>query len=176
MSRGSYGCAAPRAFAVASFVASTTLAQAPGPVARAFPVIIEGEPPQARYVLGYEGAPPFAQCLGACAFQGYPAEYRLAVSGQGLREGSRTFELTGPSRVVVEPRTEDQRSAGLVLGLVGVSLVAAGATLMLAQDSSRGEGGVLLLGLVTFATGAVLTPVGFVRYGRSSPGISVEPL
>ena len=79
------------------------------------------------------------------------------------------------------------RTTGLVLGVVGVALLVTGATLALVGDSLDGDSqernsryvsynAPVLLGAGLFLTGAILTPIGFVRYGSRSPGVSVEPL
>jgi hypothetical protein len=153
--------------------ASSAAAQAKAPAL----VIIDGQEP-VSYLLGYKDLPPFLECEAACSFYGEaPARYTLSVRGEGYVQSSRTFEVSGPSRVLVEPRSEGQRTLGLVLGVVGAGLLLGGSVMLLNTDS-RGDSkaGQLLIGTLAFATGAILTPIGFVKYGHTSPSIQVEPL
>ncbi len=143
-----------------------------------FPVVIEsGEYADASYELSYEDGPPFARCNGACAFYGYPARYKLTARGPGYAEGTRRFELMGPSRVIVEPRSEGRRSGGLAMAIIGMTLTVVGFAVMSSEDGGGSSNeDLFVLGLAAFATGATLTPIGFVRFGQSAPAVSVQPL
>ncbi len=152
-----------------------------GPHHGRFPIVVEGELEEATYSLGYENQPPFVQCGAVCSLYAYPAHYELSVRGQGVLPGSASFELTRPSRVQVSPMTEGKRTLGLVLGVAGVALLAAGTTLFLmgnAEGSQRNglPNGPTLIGVPLFFAGAALTPIGFLLYGRRSPSVDVEPL
>ncbi|HVJ15330.1 MAG TPA: hypothetical protein VM686_07815 [Polyangiaceae bacterium] len=122
-------------------MAQAAAAQAPTraapPPPGVFPVFIETAEADSHptYLLGYESAPPFVRCEGACSLWAYPARYTLSVRGEGYSESSRSFELTRPSRVLVEPRTTGQRNGGLVLGIVGIGLAVIGAAMVRAQTT-----------------------------------------
>jgi len=176
--RGAFRCWLA-VFTVAQAAAAQAPAYAPPPPPGVFPVIIETAEADSHptYLLGYESAPPFVRCEGACSLWAYPARYTLSVRGEGYSESSRSFELTRPSRVLVEPRTTGQRNGGLVLGIVGIGLAVIGAAMVLSADNALGDDKDLFVpGVLSFAAGATLTPIGFVAYGRHRPGIRVEPL
>jgi len=173
--RGAF-CSCLAVFAVAQ--AASAQVPAPPPPTGVFPVFIETADADSHptYLLGYESAPPFVRCERACSLWAYPARYTLAVRGEGYSESSRSFELTRPSRVVVEPKTTLQRNGGLVVGVIGIGFAVIGAALMVGSDSSLGDSDLFMPGLLSFAAGATLTPIGFVTYGRHKPSIHVEPL
>ena len=179
MSRGFAGCGW-----LLSSVATLTVAHPAGAEAPAnpslpavFPVHLYSEEPhpKALYELTYEAGAPFARCKGACTFFASPASYTLSVRGPGYLQGASSFELKGPSRVVVRPKTTVERDTDLVLGLVGAGFFAAGAVMM-GVGASQDESHLIILGAAIFTTGAVVAPLGFAGYLQSDPAISVQPL
>lgn len=98
----------------------------------------------------------------------------------------RSVTVSGPSRILVEPRNKSDRSTGLLMGIAGIGLVVVGSVAMLsglAQSyehdiNGGGDDGrtLLLAGLVGFTAGAVLTPIGWVKFGRSAPSVEVRSL
>ena len=125
-----------------------------------------------------ERDPPFAECVGNCIVHIAPGTHWLRVGGPGVVEGERELDIEWPSRVKVQPRTENGKRTGLTLGILGMALIGTGAALIFAGESgsNSGEGTVTLLGLASVATGAVLTPLGWVKYARTSPTVEVEAL
>jgi hypothetical protein len=148
------------------------------------PVIIQGDRPGLRYTIalardGY----PFAYCPYDCTLQLRPGEYWLRVhEAPGTLEGVRELTIDGPARARVTPRTEDDQSSGKTMGYIGVGLLAGGVVAMLWGVGEAVNGNderatwLLVLGLGGVAAGSVLTPIGFVRAGRSAPVVEVEPL
>jgi hypothetical protein len=148
------------------------------------PVIVRGDRPGLRYSISLEkDQRPFAYCPYDCTLHLVRGDYWLRVhEAPGIIEGQRRFEIEGPSRATVTPRTEDDRSAGKTMGYIGVGLLVGGfvATLWGIGEAVRGEDEratwLVLLGVGALTTGAVLTPIGFVRGGRVAPRVEVEPL
>ncbi len=155
-----------------------------------FPVVLIGSRSDAVYLVGYADRerdvtyPPFAQCLGSCQLYAPPAKYAVEVRGKNVREGKRTFELKEPSKVTVTPRDDSDRTAGLAMGVIGIVMIAGGLVLLATTAENNDGGGADnlvpgspgMLGLAILAGGAVLTPIGFVRYGATAPTVKVEPL
>jgi hypothetical protein len=148
------------------------------------PVVIRGDRPGLRYSVALDkDERPFAYCPYDCTLQLAVGRYWLRVhEAPGIIDGQRRFEIEGPSEARVTPRTEEERSAGKTMGYVGVGLLVGGfvATLWGIGEAVRGDEDratwALLLGIGGMATGAVLTPIGFVRGGRVAPRIEVEPM
>lgn len=148
------------------------------------PVILAGDRPGLRFTLARDkDQPPFAYCPYDCTLALAPGEYWLTVlATPETVEGARRIEIEGPSHARVEPRTEASRSSGKSMGYIGIGLLAGGfvATLVGINQGVRGEEDnavlLVLLGLGGIATGAVLTPIGFVRGGRSAPRVEIERL
>jgi hypothetical protein len=157
----------------------------PMPPPGVVPVIIEGDRPGLRFSIATEKKqPPFAYCPDACTLGLYPGKYWLTVhQSRGIVEGKRAFEVEGPARARVTPRTEEEQSSGRTMGYFGVGLLAGGLASIvwgIGEATRRGSddsaGTAILLGLGAMVTGAVLTPIGFVRGGRSAPKIEVDRL
>ena len=148
---------------------------------RFMPVMVSGEHPQAHYSL--EPVDPWiprqtGPCVGGCIYTLMPAEYRLSVTGPGLVEGSRKIELLEPSRVYVEPRTQGQRTTGLVIAIIGTAAAATGFLLLSAADSldsNDTRDNAQLTGLLLLVGGAIMTPIGWVKFGRSAPRTEIVP-
>jgi hypothetical protein len=122
---------------------------------------------------------PVALCQGPCTAYLPPGRYRFFVHPtDGTRAGGRTVQIEAPSVVQLKPRTNGHYQTGLTLGIVGSALVFASTLTML---SSVGEGAdhddVFAVSLLGFVTGAVLTPIGWVSFGRSlRPAVDVKPM
>jgi hypothetical protein len=148
-------------------------------LSRFMPVMVSGEHPQAYYSL--EPVDPWiprqaGPCVGGCIYTLMPAEYRLGVAGPGLVEGSRKIQLLGPARVYVEPRTQGQRTAGLVIAIIGTAAAATGFLLLTAADSldsNETRDNATLTGILLLLGGAIMTPIGWVKFGRSAPRVEV---
>ncbi len=131
---------------------------------------------------------PVALCQGACTAYLPPGKYRLAVhAGSDTRAGNRVVNVPGPSALFVKPRSEGMRTSGLALGIAGSALLVGGMVLLATtlQDDYDGDGyrddnhraTLVPLGLGAVVVGLVLTPIGWVRFGKSlRPAVDVEPL
>jgi hypothetical protein len=159
----------------------------PAPPPGAWPVIIQGDRLGMSFSISVDKKqPPFAYCPDACTLTLYPGEYWLSVhQSRGVVPGKRAFTVDGPSRAFVTPRTEEEKSSGRTMGYAGIGLIAGGMAMMLwgigqsldgGRDSSDAGFTVFLIGLGGVVTGSVLTPIGFVRGGRSAPLIEVNRL
>ncbi len=83
----------------------------------------------------------------------------------------------------VKPRSEGMRSSGLALGIAGSSLIVFS---MVTLATTLGDGHyehddrdqvLIPMALVGLVVGLVLTPIGWVRFGKSlRPAVDVEPL
>ncbi|MBK7578768.1 MAG: hypothetical protein IPI67_01065 [Myxococcales bacterium] len=129
---------------------------------------------------------PIARCDAECVVPLVTGKYFLQIEDSArFVRGRRRFEVSEPSEIGIEPRTHAQQSGGVVMGSVGIGLLVAGIAGMLAGGIPLGHGSedrdgakqsLFLLGLLGFAGGAVLTPIGWVRAGRSGPALTVTPL
>ncbi len=157
------------------------------------PVVITGDPSPLTVSLSYDKkSPAIVQCGGDCTVYVPPREYWITVEeSPETVGGKRSIEVNGPTRLEVEPRTKSSRSTGLAMGIGGIGLLVVGTVAMMAglvqsiDNSVDSDGGrrnnddgtsLLLLGLAGFTAGAVLTPVGWVKFGRSAPGVNVQAL
>ncbi len=157
------------------------------------PVVIQGEPSPLTVSLAYDKkSAPIVQCGGDCTVYVPPREYWITVEETGeTLKGKRSVEVNGPTRLEVEPRTKSDSSTGLAMGIGGIGLIVVGTVAMMAglvqsidhdldrnnnRNNSDDGTSLLLLGLAGFTAGAVLTPIGWVKYGRRAPAVSVHAL
>lgn len=145
------------------------------------PVAINSEQPQARFSFYLQGQgpshTPASACEGPCRLQLRPGGYSLKVEGPGLVTGTERIYIAGPTQLNVEGRTTSERSTGLTLGIVGLGLLATGFTFAVAaQSEDETKSGLLFLGIGGMIAGAVLTPIGWIKYGRSSPTVTASSL
>ncbi len=155
------------------------------------PVVLEGSEPGLSFSLYADKKleKPVVRCPDRCLVYVPPQKYWLSVSeGSETLAGRRQVNVDGPSRLVVEPRSKSDRSTGLAMGIGGIALVVVGSVAMLAgaiqsidnvdnPDNHSNDGGNLVaLGLAGFVAGAILTPIGWVQFGRSAPGVQTEAL
>jgi hypothetical protein len=129
---------------------------------------------------------PLESCRNGCDITLPPGRYQVRVRGRS--EKARHFTIAEPSRLVVEPPSESDRSFGLALGIVGGALLALGSAFVIAASTSTNDcagaldcaekgGRMAGMGLAFFAVGAVATPLGWVTYAHSfSPAVRVDPL
>jgi hypothetical protein len=118
----------------------------------AIPVVLQGDAANLEMGLALGGDDrPFVRCVGACV------------------------DIERPSTMLVHPRTHGAQRSGLILGVLGIALIGAGGAAVLAAETGgdTSEGSVTLLGLGAVITGLVLTPIGWIKYGRSSPDLEV---
>jgi hypothetical protein len=142
-------------------------------------VVIRGQRPWLRITLAEDDASlPFVRCRGDCTVFVHPSDYWLTVGATAdLPEGSRRIEIEGPTELRVTPREERARSGGL--GLAGVMSLGGGAGLIAVaalSENNENRGGVLALGLVSMATGLVLTIIAIARGRTSAPDVEARPL
>ena len=146
------------------------------PRAAAMPIVLQADRADSKLRLSLSPEQrPFVECMGACSLYLAPDAYWVEVRGRGVIEGERKFQIDGASLVRVHPRTQTGRRTGLALGILGIVLIAAGSGTYLAVDSRHdtSESSVALLGVAAALAGVVLTPVGWVKYSRSSPTVEV---
>ncbi len=148
------------------------------------PVVVEGAPEGAKYTLRLDKrSDVIVTCPGDCLVLLQPREYWLTVHETATTlTGKRNVMVDGPTRLSVQPRTKADRNTGLAMGLGGIGLIVVGAFAMLAgvaqsidRDDDQGDT-LVALGLAGFVGGAVLTPIGWVQFGRSAPQVSSQPL
>jgi hypothetical protein len=149
------------------------------------PVVLESSQPgpSVSLYLDRKCEQPVAYCPNRCLVYVPPRKYWLEVGeSQETLAGRRNVNIDGPSRLVVDPRAKSERSMGLVMGVTGIALLVTGTVVMLGalESSDHPDGNddinLVALGFVGFTAGAILTPIGWVRYGRSAPGVQTEPL
>jgi hypothetical protein len=122
--------------------------------------------------------PAIESCRLPCEVQVRPGRYLIqVVETRKSLGGEREVTTSKPSTVVVSPGDRSTRSTGLVLAVSGLVSLAVGGTLIATSSRADSEGGGpgMLPGLLLMLAGAVLTPVGFVVYGDSTPGVRVIP-
>jgi hypothetical protein len=151
------------------------------------PIAVYPSTPALRFELQLpDSRRPVALCQGACTAYLPPGRYRLFVHpSHDTRAGGRTVKIEGPSMVELTPRSEASYQTGLTLGIVGSALVLVSMVTLVsgAMRNNDGDfdndsdGDLLGLSLIGLLTGAVLTPIGWVSFGRSlRPGAKVQPL
>jgi hypothetical protein len=132
--------------------------------------------------------PALARCRLPCGFQMQRGRYRIEVlETEDTLGGSRAVSVDGPVRLVITPRDRAKKTTGLVLGIggaiavvTGIALLADGASHVPAVCDSSGSctrdwnTEMSTGGLVALA-GAIMTPIGWVMFGKSlRPAIDVE--
>jgi len=169
-------------FAGALTVSSTAFAQTapPGVV----PIAIYPEKPVRLELQIPETGQPVAFCQGPCTAYLPPAKYRLYVHpGPDTRAGGRVVHVPGPSALLVKPRSEGSYTGGLAMGIAGSAMILlGGATIVTTLDRTSSEDDdrnqvLVPMAFVAILAGLVLTPIGWVRFGKSlRPAVNVEPL
>lgn len=156
--------------------------QPPLPPPGFVPIVMHGSSPGVVVSLSLEkkGAPLF-RCVGQCLSYVAPREYFVAVEASDEHVGGRRkVSVSGPTELWVTPRSQSTRNTGLGLGVGGIVAMAGGALLAVAglqRELEGREGGTLItLGLTGMIGGAVLTPIGWVMFGRSAPAVESRPL
>ena len=159
-----------------------------------FRVELSGDDPQTRFKIyslakDADKKVPIHGCANPCRVLLPRGEYRVNVSGNPEHvEGDRKFELTADSRLRFSLPDRSARTTGLVLGISGSALVGVGMLVLLfsswggdcmdscgpGQRNARTE---TYVGLGMLLTGAVLTPIGWVQFGRNrKPRVEQQPL
>ncbi|MDQ2645374.1 MAG: hypothetical protein M3020_16265 [Myxococcota bacterium] len=172
--------------ALAMFAGALGLpATARAQTARLVPIAIYPETPVRLELQLPDSRQPVALCQGACTAYLPPGKYRIEVhAGSETRAGGRVVNVPGPSALFVKPRSEGMRTSGLTLGIAGSALLVGGMVLLATaldddydDDGYRRRGTLVPLGLGAVVVGLVLTPIGWVRFGKSlRPAVDVEPL
>jgi hypothetical protein len=96
--------------------------------------------------------------------------------------GERRVNLTQDSTLRVQPRNASDGSVGLGMGIGGVVLFFGGISLLIAASerncrdvSCDSQEDFIVLGLAGLIGGAILTPLGWVKYGKSfRPAVEVQ--
>jgi hypothetical protein len=144
------------------------------------PIAVFPDDPALRFELQLpDTRRPVALCQGPCTAYLPPGRYRFFVHPtNGTRAGGRTVEIEAPSVVHLKPRTHGHYETGLTLGIVGSALLFISTFTLLSTADGRGDhDDVVALSLLGFVTGAVLTPIGWVSFGRSlRPAVEVQPM
>jgi hypothetical protein len=127
-------------------------------------VHIHSDQPTAHYQLVDPDFPdPVASCTGSCTMHVLPGHYRLHVSPtSSTRGGTTSVRIEHGSRLDVSPRGYASRWVGLGTAIAGMgTMVSAVAVMVKGGDNS------LLIGTALFMTGAAMTPIGWVVFGKS---------
>lgn len=144
------------------------------------PIAVFPDDPSLRFELQLpDTRQPVALCQGPCTAYLPPGRYRFFVHPtNGTRAGGRTVQIEAPSVVQLKPRTHGHYQTGLTLGIVGSALIFASTiTLLMSADGRGDRDDVIAFSLLGLVTGAVLTPIGWVSFGRSlRPAVDVQPL
>ena len=153
---------------------------APQPLPGLLPIAVFPDDPALRFELQLpDTRRPVALCQGPCTAYLPPGRYRFFVhQTNGTRAGGRTVEIEAPSVVHLKPRTQGHYETGLTLGIVGSALIFISTLALLSNADGRGDhDDVIAISLLGFVTGAVLTPIGWVSFGRSlRPAVDVQPM
>lgn len=170
-----------------TLAAPSTGVVAPANVNSAVPIEVRGSQPGLRLeIQDPRNRSPLAFCTDACQATIVPGRYRLFVNATpDTRAGGREVQISGPSQILVTPRSEARRTTGLTLGIGGPVLMVLGSVLFLSSlrnslghgDSSSSDGGQAVAGLGMMVGGIVITPIGWVMFGTSfKPKVEVTPL
>lgn len=128
-----------------------------------------------------------AACRQGCVAMLPAGQYRVRLFRGDAVIGERRMRLREPATWTVTAHDRSTRDAGLVLGIVGSAFVLTGAILTLpvvmgamCHDSEgctdEGETTRARIGLPLLVGGAVMTPIGWVMFGRNlRPRIQVSP-
>ncbi|HEX4338420.1 MAG TPA: hypothetical protein VH062_21085 [Polyangiaceae bacterium] len=133
---------------------------------------------------------PLFTCQLPCSLRMERGRYRIEVAEtESTLRGNRPVTIEGPSRLVITPRDRSTRSVGLGLGIGGVVAIVAGTVMIIVDitnnlrvscdgdfcDRQSSTGGLATAGLLLALGGAVVTPIGWVMFGKSfRPAIDVE--
>jgi hypothetical protein len=160
-----------------------------GTESAAVPIEIHGSQPGLRLeIQDPRTRKPLAYCTGACQATIFPGRYRFFANATAeTLPGGRDLNISEASKILVTPRSEAQRSTGLVLGIAGPALMVLGSVVFLSNivgsyssddgggSSNSPEGALAGLGLML--GGVVITPIGWVMFGTSfRPRVEVTPL
>ena len=178
----------------ASFVSPALARAQTQPPPGYVPLLLQGGAPGMSYELAPDtkNAPPIAGCAGDCLVYVPPGKYRLTV-GETLetRSGRRTIDVYLPMRAYVEPRTKADKESGLIMGIAGSAMFVGGVVglaVSLAVNTHCGgtafDGGRCrtewtvgsTISLLAIIGGAVLSPIGWVQFGRAAPTVTSSPL
>jgi hypothetical protein len=159
------------------------------------PLLLQGATPGMSYQLtpDVKNATPIAGCPGDCVVYVPPGKYRLTVGETAdTRSGRRTIEVYLPTRAFVEPRTKSEKETGLIMGIAGSAMFVGGliglvVSLTANTDCSNTSSidgrrcktewtNGATVSLLTLIAGAVLSPIGWVQFGRSAPAVTSTPL
>src|SRR5687767_3919693 len=168
-------------------------APSPGPWAPFDPwfrVELDGDDRQLRFKIyslakGADKKVPIHGCASPCRVLLPRGEYRVHVSGDPERiEGDRRVELTADTSLRFSLPDRSARTTGLVLGITGSALVGVGMLVLLFSNwgADQRDGGQetrtgSYVGAGMLITGAVLTPIGWVQFGRNrKPSVEQHPL
>jgi hypothetical protein len=128
---------------------------------------------------------PIHACASPCRVLLPRGEYRVRVAGDPEQvEGDRKIELTADTRLRFSLPDRSAKTTGLVLGITGSALVGVGMMVLLfsnwgaahtADEEETRTGAYVGGGMLL--TGAVLTPIGWVQFGRNrKPRVEQHPL
>ena len=145
------------------------------------PVTFEHSTPRLRLSLAVgKRERPFVVCPAPCTVMVPPGEYWVSVNEttESLA-GTRRIRVDGPSLASVEPRARADRETGLTLGILGIVMIFGGMGAMLASVPNDRSGEVdtawMLTGITGVIGGLIMTPIGWVQFGRRNPSVEVTP-
>lgn len=141
------------------------------------PVWMQSHVPGAVTEVESEDGSPIEQCPSDCWMELQPGTYRLVLrKTDGTVVDTDTVRIKKPMRFTAENRSPAAAKAGLAMGIAGSAFVVAGigafglaAMSQMCEDYRCGgdNRGLLLFSLFATASGAVLTPVGWVLFAHN---------
>ncbi len=151
----------------------------PGAPPGTVPLHLRGDMVGLQYQLVMGDGTPVRSCNGDCTIYIYPGRYRLMVEETDeTRAGKKDIDVYGPTVANVSPGSKSQRTAGLVMGIVGPVCIVVGlfGWLLTAVDNFDRSGKqrdatpyvVLLFGGMGMTTG------GWIMFGTSGTKIKPE--
>ncbi len=152
---------------------------------RWFRVELSGDQPRLKFTIfavakGTDKKLPIHSCANPCRVLLPRGEYRVKVSGNPEQvEGDRWIEVTADTAVRFSLPDRSARTTGLALGITGSALLPVGVMVLYISSwnhcSLRCEGqegndkppAGFYVGATMAIAGAVLTPLGWVKFGRN---------
>jgi hypothetical protein len=136
----------------------------------------------------WRDAPPrgplLGHCVPPCTLQVPLGSYSVLVyphAGSDVHTSDRRAEVTGPTRLSIDPPSRFTRSLGLVLGITGSVLVGGGIIYLAQNAPSRGSDAEReereVAGGIVIVTGIVAAGAGWTLFGLNrSPSVDAQPI
>jgi len=143
-----------------------------------FPFSVRARNPGRRLEIRSTYDVTIARCIGSCRLDLPHGDYKAIFYDAAEHEHVFEFSVDGPGGFEIDDADEGTAKVGLGMGIAGVALVITGTALLTAGLSNAclmsecenrdNSGGALFAGgLLVFAAGAAITPVGWVMWARN---------